>query len=162
MGDFIQCMTVILAEEGGLAHHHRDPGGLTKFGISQRAYPNLDIASLTREQALSIYRADYWMKINGDALPTGLDLLVLDTAINMGCLTAAMLLQDALCITMDGQIGPITLAHANKALPTLLGNYCALRAWRYEINRNEDAFGKGWFRRLFRIFALARDWSLTP
>ena len=162
MGDFIQCMTVILAEEGGLAHHHRDPGGLTKFGISQRAYPNLDIASLTREQALSIYRADYWMKINGDALPTGLDLLVLDTAINMGCLTATMMLQDALGITMDGQIGPITLAHAHQAMPAILGDYCALRAWRYEINRNEDAFGKGWFRRLFRIFALARDWSLTP
>ena len=36
------------------------------------------------------------------------------------------------------------------------------RAWRYEINRHEDAFGKGWFRRLFRLFALARDWSRTP
>lgn len=156
MGDFTQCMTVILAEEGGLAHHRRDPGGLTKFGISQRAYPNLDIASLTREQALSIYRADYWMKIHGDALPAGLDLLVLDTAINMGCLTAAMLLQDALCITMDGQIGPITLAHAHQAMPAILGDYGALRAWRYEINRNEDAFGKGWFRRLFRLHDIAQ------
>ncbi|MDS4025962.1 MAG: glycosyl hydrolase 108 family protein [Candidatus Contendobacter sp.] len=46
MGDFTRCMTVLLAEEGGLSNHHRDPGGLTKFGISsQHAYPNLDIAS---------------------------------------------------------------------------------------------------------------------
>ena len=70
-----------------------------------------------------------------------------------------MLLQDVLCITMDGQIGPTTLAHANQAMPAVLGDYCALRAWLYEINRNEDAFGKGWFRRLFRLHDIAQAWS---
>lgn len=39
----------------------------------------------------------------------------------------------------------------------------AYRIWRlpagYEINRNEDVFGKGWFRRLFRRFALAQAGS---
>ena len=162
MGDFPRCIPIILAEEGGWSHHRRDPGGLTKFGISSRAYPQLDIASLTRDQAISIYRADYWAKINGDDLPEGLDLLVMDTAVNLGVITAAMLLQEAVGVTMDGVIGPLTLRRAGQNLPGLLGDYCALRAWRYEINRNEDAFGKGWFRRLFRMHALALHGHATP
>jgi len=31
MGDFQYCIAVILAEEGGLSQHRRDPGGLTKY-----------------------------------------------------------------------------------------------------------------------------------
>jgi hypothetical protein len=45
---FNRCIPVILAAEGGLVHHTADPGGLTKYGISQRSYPALDIA--TRQQ----------------------------------------------------------------------------------------------------------------
>ena len=44
-------------------------------------------------------------------------------------------------------------------MPGILGEFCALRAWRYEINKNEDVFGKGWFRRLFRGFNTALLWS---
>ncbi|KAB2921643.1 MAG: hypothetical protein F9K25_20090 [Candidatus Contendobacter sp.] len=159
MGDFNRRIKIILKEEGGLSNHRRDPGGLTKFGISQRSYPNLDIASLTREQAIEIYHADYWNPIKGDDLPAGLDLLLLDTAVNMGVITAALLLQDALGVTLDGHIGPITLGRARQNMPEILGDYCAVRAWRYEINRNEDTFGKGWFRRLFRTYETARSWS---
>ena len=129
MGDFTRCIDVILAEEGGLSHHRRDPGGLTKFGISSRAYPQLDIARLTRDQAVSIYRADYWTPIRGDDLPPGLDLLVFDTAVNMGVITAAMLLQDALGVTMDGVIGPITL---NREPPRLSRRLQVLRGWGHE------------------------------
>lgn len=160
MGDFNRCVNITLAEEGGLSANRRDPGGLTQFGISQRAYPNLDIAHLTREQAIALYRDDYWQPIRGDALPTGLDLLVFDTAINMGCDAAARMLQEAVGVTVDGIIGPVTIERARKTMPALLVDYCALRAWRYEINRNEDVFGKGWFRRLFRLYLIAHDWSV--
>ena len=47
MGDFQHCIELILAEEGGLAHYRRDPGRLTKYGISQRSYPELNIAAPT-------------------------------------------------------------------------------------------------------------------
>ena len=162
MGDFQRCIELVLAEEGGLANHRRDPGGLTKFGISQRSYPDLNIAALTRETATAIYRRDYWNPVHGDELPDGLDLLLLDSAINQGPATAIRLLQEALGVAVDGVLGPITLANARRTLPNVLLEFCALRAWRYEINRNEDAFGKGWFRRLFRLCAIARDWSRTP
>ncbi len=48
--------------EGGYVIDPSDPGGMTKFGISKRAYPKLDIASLTRDEAVAIYYRDYWQK----------------------------------------------------------------------------------------------------
>lgn len=162
MNRFERCIRFILAEEGGLANVRRDPGGLTKYGISQRAYPRVDIASLTIQQAMEIYRQDYWIPVKGDALPIGLDLLVLDCAINQGVGTAVRLLQEAARTAVDGVLGPQTLEATRKAMPGILGEFCALRAWRYEINKNEDVFGKGWFRRLFRGFNTALTWSANP
>lgn len=159
MNRFEKCITFILEEEGGMANLRRDPGGLTKYGISQRAYPDVDIAALTVRQAMAIYQRDYWSPIRGDELPPGLDLLVLDCAINQGVSTAVKLLQEAARTAVDGVLGAQTLQAAQKAMPGILREFCALRGWRYEINRNEDVFGKGWFRRLFRGFAIALAWS---
>lgn len=162
MNRFERCINLILIEEGGMANLRRDPGGLTKYGISQRAYPNLDIASLTSRQALEIYQRDYWTPIQGDALPVGMDYLVLDCAINQGVGAAIKLLQEAARTAVDGVLGTQTLEATRRAMPGILGEFCALRAWRYEINKNEDVFGKGWFRRLFRGFNTALLWSTNP
>ena len=159
MGDFHRCIDPILAEEGGLSHHAADPGGLTKYGISQRAYPKLDIIGLTREDAESIYHRDYWQPIHGDNLPDGLDLLLLDCAINQGPVTAIKLLQRALRIQADGLIGPMTLNNAEVAMPDLLTHFAAERALRYEISPNEITFGRGWYRRLLRMHQQA--WAMV-
>lgn len=162
MGDFQRCIDFILAEEGGLANHARDPGGLTKYGISQRSYPDINIGTLTREDAEALYHRDYWTPIRGDDFPDGLALLLLDCAVNQGPATPIKLLQEALGMAVDGAPGPITRTCATRAMPDLLGEFQALRAWRYEINRNEDVFGQGWFRRLFRLYAIAIQWSQRP
>lgn len=151
MGDFHRCIDRILAEEGGLSAHPADPGGLTNYGISQRSYPTLDIAALTLADAQALYRCDYWQPLHGDVLPAGLDLLLLDCAINQGVVTAIQLLQQALRIPDDGLIGPKTLSAAEAAMPGLLDAFAAERALRYEFNRNEAVFGRGWYRRLLRI-----------
>ena len=151
MGDFHRCIDRILAEEGGLSNHPHDPGGLTNYGISQRSYPQLDIAALTLADAQALYRRDYWQPLHGDVLPAGLDLLLLDCAINQGPTTAVKLLQQALRIQDDGLIGPKTLSAAAVAMPGLLDAFTAERALRYEFNRNEAVFGRGWYRRLLRI-----------
>src|SRR5690606_2973445 len=59
---FLHAVEVVLEHEGGYVHDPHDPGGETKFGISKRQYPDLDIANLTREQAIEIYRRDWWDK----------------------------------------------------------------------------------------------------
>ena len=57
----------LIQREGGLVNDPDDAGGLTNFGISQRSYPNLDIASLTKDDAARIYQQDFQSK-----LPPGL------------------------------------------------------------------------------------------
>ena len=151
MGDFHRCIDRILAEEGGLSDHPADPGGLTNYGISKRSYPTLDIAGLTLDDAKALYRRDYWQPLHGDQLPDGLDLLLLDCAVNQGPVTAIKLLQRTLRIRDDGLIGPETLTAAFAAMPGLLDAFAAERALRYEMNQNEATFGRGWYSRLFRI-----------
>ena len=155
MDTFPECLQLILAEEGGISNHRQDPGGLTQFGISQRAYPDVDMKALTLQKAAAIYREDYWNPIKGDLLPAGLDLMVFDCAVNQGSETAILLLQAALGIKADGVIGPITLTRASQNMPALLITFAAERALRYEFNRNEETFGRGWYRRLFHIQNLA-------
>ncbi|MDQ5910489.1 MAG: hypothetical protein QG599_2585 [Pseudomonadota bacterium] len=159
MGDFHRCIDFILAEEGGYVNHPTDPGGETNFGISKRAYPGLDIKALTRISAIDLYRRDYWTPIQGDDLPPGLDLVLLDTAVNMGVRTAIKLLQRALNLSEDGVMGKLTLTAAQNALPRVLTDFCAERALRYEFNANEATFGRGWYRRLFRVYGHAQRFT---
>ncbi|KWT77357.1 glycosyl hydrolase 108 family protein [Candidatus Magnetominusculus xianensis] len=58
----------VLDAEGGYVNDPDDPGGETKYGISKRAYPSLDIKSLTIEDAKRLYRRDYWGRASCDAL----------------------------------------------------------------------------------------------
>lgn len=69
---------------GGLVNDPDDPGGLTKWGISKRAYPHLDIANLTRQQAEVIYFKDYWALLGCVALPWPLQLVHFDAGVNHG------------------------------------------------------------------------------
>jgi lysozyme family protein len=81
---FDQAVTFVLEREGGLSDDPTDPGGLTNFGISQRAYPDLDIRHLTVEGATAIYKRDYWDAAGCDALTPAVALAVFDSAVNCG------------------------------------------------------------------------------
>ena len=59
---FLVAVEVVLTHEGGYTNNPADPGGETNYGISKRSYPQLDIKALTREQAVEIYRQDWWEK----------------------------------------------------------------------------------------------------
>lgn len=55
---------VMLLEGGGRYHVvPGDPGGATKWGVSQRAYPDLDIKNLTKLDAMRIFELDYWIPL---------------------------------------------------------------------------------------------------
>ncbi len=87
---FAQCILPILYLEGGLRSNGglnnvaSDRGGLTKYGISQRAYPNLDIKNLTLSKALSLYHRDYWRAMHCEQSPAGVDFMLLDGAVQHG------------------------------------------------------------------------------
>lgn len=82
--NFDKAFVIVVGIEGGLVDDPADPGGLTKFGISKRRYPDLDIRNLTVEQAKAIYLRDYWNTHNLDKLEYGKALLVFDCAVNGG------------------------------------------------------------------------------
>jgi lysozyme family protein len=109
----------IIAREGGakITRDPNDPGGLTKFGISQKAYPNLDIANLTYEQAKDIYIRDYYTKNNIQLLPERFQEPVLDFTVHSGPMNGVGLFQKIVGAKPDGKIGPVTLAAVNRNNP---------------------------------------------
>jgi lysozyme family protein len=141
----------IIGEEGGYTNHPRDPGGETKYGITKRDYPDLDIANLTVDQAKHIYRDNYWDAIKADYLPESIATLVFDSAVNQGVMRATKLMQRALEVQVDGVIGPRTIAAAQNIDPIDFAvKFGAERALHYAALSNFDVFGRGWMRRLLR------------
>lgn len=85
--DFDRALAFTLKWEGGLVDDPRDPGGITKFGISLRSYPQfgkMGIRSLTKEAAAEIYRRDYWEATGCDGLPWPISCAAFDSAVNCG------------------------------------------------------------------------------
>lgn len=95
MTDFDRALVFVLSKEGGYVNDPRDPGGETKFGISKKAYPDLTIKNLTKEDAADIYRIDYWQKAGCQELEWPLNLVVFDTAVNLGVKRALRIKEEA-------------------------------------------------------------------
>ncbi len=146
---FESAVEFILQQEGGFVDDPNDSGGLTNYGISQRAYPKLDIRKLTRADAIQIYRSDYWLRCRCDELPAPLALLVFDSAVNQGPDAAIRALQASVGTTADGVMGPQTITAAgmvalNRSIPELV----ARRMYAYGKNAKFQLYGLGWARRL--------------
>jgi lysozyme family protein len=150
--NFDECANYILAVEGGYVNHPADPGLETKFGISKRMYPTLDIKNLDEQKAKSIYKFDYWDTICADLLPKSLRLLVFDCAVNQGPGTAIKILQRTLGLKPDGHFGSIT-KQAIKDLDEvyIIDRYAQMRLERYQALPHWEFFGKGWSRRLLDV-----------
>jgi lysozyme family protein len=70
--------------EGGYVFDATDRGGETKYGISKRSYPHLNIKNLTMEDAERIYKRDFWDAMLCDEYTWPLCLVIFDTAVNVG------------------------------------------------------------------------------
>ena len=66
MAYFERAIDKTLAWEGGYVNDPKDPGGETKYGISKRAHPDVDIKNLSREKACAIYKKHYWDPVLAD------------------------------------------------------------------------------------------------
>lgn len=92
--NFDLALEFVLKWEGHYSNDSIDPGGETNFGISKRAYPDVDIKSLTLNEAGIIYRKDYWDKVGGDNLDKALAIAAFDTAVNCGVSRARAWMQE--------------------------------------------------------------------
>ena len=112
--------------------------------------------ALTPEQAISIYATHYWEPAKCPALPANLALVHFDAAVNCGVGQAARFLQHAVGVTVDGIVGPLTIAAAWKA-PEAIGAYFSVREAFYrrlaQANPAEGVFLQGWLNRLANLKA---------
>jgi len=155
MSAFDLAFEILIGHEGGYVDDPRDAGGETKFGISKRSHPTVDIAGLTLDGAKQLYRAEYWDKMECDLLDPGFALLAFDAAVNNGVGSATKWLQTALGVPSDGVIGPQTRAAMQKAKgQAALDAMTALHAQRINFMASLPSwptFGKGWSRRLAQL-----------
>jgi lysozyme family protein len=150
----------ILEHEGGYVNHPNDPGGPTNKGITLRTFRSFikrdgtisDLKALTTQQAVDVYKAQYWDAVRGDDLPSGVDYTVADFAVNSGPRRAAEYLQAALGVAQDGAIGPNTMAAAQAASAKPLINIINSNrlAFMKRINQGKwwEDFGRGSQRRV--------------
>lgn len=152
----------VLGNEGGYVNDPHDPGGETKWGISKRSYPNVDIANLRREDAIAIYQRDFWNVVDGDELPDAVAFQALDFAVNSGCDTAVRYLQKAAGVADDGHVGPHTLEALNAMPPAvLLITFLALRLQFMTRLKNWRDSSAGWANRIANDLLLGAQDLLT-
>jgi lysozyme family protein len=160
---FLRAVATLFRHESSYSNNQADPGGETRFGISSRQYPDVDIASLTSEEATAIYYRDWWKRYDYSDLPGPIGAKIFDLAVNIGPDHAARCLQRALracgrMLTEDGLLGSETRKAAAAANQVAL--IAALRseaAAYYRILAAKSAtpddtnreFLRGWLNRAY-------------
>ncbi|WP_051261425.1 glycoside hydrolase family 108 protein [Desulfovibrio inopinatus] len=166
---FDTVLSFILSVEGGYVNDPRDPGGETKYGISKRSFPDVDIKNLTIDQAAEIYRQSFWNPLHLSQFPPELGAVIFDTAVNMGKRRATVLLQKTLnettmgpTLVVDGVLGPKTQAVVNAFCQqgatytqNLCLEYLIRRLNRYAklaTSKKFRPFLLGWLKRVARLW----------
>jgi lysozyme family protein len=147
MDRFAECHAITAKWEGGWSNHPDDPGGPTMYGVIQKVYdakrkewgqPLQSVRLITRDEALRIFREDYWNKVGAEALPAGVDLCGYDGGVNSGVGQSKKWLARSASIT-----DPV--ARVKDLCKQRLSMLQALKIWK--------SFGKGWTRRVVDIEA---------
>lgn len=155
---FEQCFDIVLGKEGGFQKNPKDRGNYakgrlvgTKYGISARSYPEVDIPNLTVEKAKEIYFRDFWQKMKLHLLDNKeLILQIFDMAIHAYVATAVKLLQQIVKTKIDGILGKKTAEAANKE-KKIVEMYKEKRIEYYkricELDPSQKVFLRGWIAR---------------
>lgn len=170
--NFQTAFAFTVGQEGGYTNNPNDPGNWTggacgigqcngtNFGISAAAYPNLDIANLTENEAQLIYRQSYWTPIQGDKLPLALAMVGFDAAVNSGVGQSVQWLQTACnivtgsALAIDGGLGPLTLAALLAGDPRLIAREALVQRLMFLTGLPTwPNFGLGWSRRVMALSA---------
>jgi len=103
---------------------------------------------LTHDDVYPIYRENYWNRVRGDDLPSGVDWSVFDWGVNSGTSRAAKALQRIAGVEQDGGIGPMTLQAVLEVEPAeIVEQMHHMRDGFYRSLSTFDTFGRGWIRR---------------
>jgi lysozyme family protein len=154
--NFDKCLKMLLSHEGGFVNHPDDPGGITNLGVTKKVYDEWigresteqEMRDLTPEDVGPIYKKNYWDRIKGDLLPSGVDWCAFDWAVNSGKSRPSKAIQRAVGATQDGAIGPATIGLIMEKDPEEIINYVyGVRQDFYKGLKTFETFGRGWTRR---------------
>ena len=169
--------------EGGESDHPDDGGGLTKYGVSLKFLGGLSgtqsnrdvlermgirlpitrqvIYDLTRDQAASLFRWQFWDKLRLSLIPLRPAVVLYDAAVNSGPAQSVKLAQRGYnrCVAygqplvVDGIMGPATraamqLADTDKALTAMLDAREAFFQTIVANNPSQQVFLRGWINRV--------------
>ena len=158
MANFEVAVESLLMKERGYVCDPDDAGGETCFGISKRSYPYLDIKALTRDQAIAIYRDDYWDQAYELIASQPLVNKILELTVHCGMDEGVRLVQRALralgdpVVTVDGRFGPQTLQAVKLTEPRALLAAIRVEQCRYYLailaaSPAQQKFFLGWVSR---------------
>ena len=148
--NFAVAFDLLIGHEGVYSDNPHDPGGETKYGISKRSYPAVDIKSLTLADAKALYFRDFWTRAQCDKLPPILAFAVFDAAVNSGIGQAIRWLQRAVGVADDGVIGPLTLAAIQRQNDdsAICARFNGQRLDFMTRLSTWEVFSRGWARRI--------------
>ena len=164
--NFAESLQHVLKHEGGFVNHPDDPGGMTNLGCTKKVWEEhcghpvdeKTMRNLSPADVAPLYKRKYWDKIQGDELPSGVDYIVFDAAINSGPGRAAKWLQACVGVEPDGGIGPKTLAAVTAFdAKQLLEDYSKRRLSFLLDLPTWGTFGKGWTKRVQEAEAIGLE-----
>lgn len=169
--NFARCLNIVVSKdiEGGFVNNVHDKGGPTNLGVTQhnweaftgRPVTEQDMRALTPQIVSPFYLKNYWLPINGDSLPIGLDLCVFQFGVVSGPDRAAKYLQLLVKTAEDGIIGQGTLSATqayfnDHGCQNTIDMYLSLQLSYLKDLSDFKYFGTGWQRRVDIIRAAAK------
>lgn len=147
---------IIMDIEGGsrMTDDPRDAGGQTRYGISKKFHPDVDVANLDKSRAWEWYDRNLWQKVRGNDLPKAVGLCLFDTMVNPCKVPAVKLLQGALGVEKDNVFGNQTLAAVKAADQRKLVEAILTSRLRNYLSKNdaaEETYELGWATRVLRV-----------
>lgn len=150
------CSTKEQRRKVGYVNIPADRGGETKYGIAQKANPEISVYTLDLNGAMDVYFNKYWLRGKCDRIPYPVSLIHFDGCVNHGVARANKFLQRAVGVVDDGVIGNQTIqAVLNSAAPDLIRKISTIRTNFYQAIVNKDPsqriFLNGWMRRINEV-----------
>lgn len=164
---------LMLKSEGGFSDDPRDNGnklpdgrpGSTMLGVTQYNWEHWTGHQVTHEQMKKLtpadvkpfYKKKFWDACRCNDLPKGIDYLVFDFSVNAGVGRGAKTLQSVVGATMDGAIGPLTLAAVAKHSETELIDSFSAAKLDFYLSLNNPTYEAGWINRIKHVRTAALE-----
>jgi lysozyme family protein len=150
---FDEAFDALLKHEGGFSDHAADPGGKTRFGVTEavarREGYRGDMRDYPLDEAKRVYQKLYWNALRLDDLRSEFRFDLFDAGVNSGVAQTVRWVQRIVGVTVDGLLGPRTLSAVNNSdAAKFLAKFNGQRLLFMTSLSTWPSFGRGWARRI--------------